>query len=158
MIKRLKDKEVKGLEGVFYIVEIKTHNTPIWQLRLRDSHFVMSAVGSKEKVLECLRTICFRYKTYDRLKKVLRDCEFKTNKLTIQRYQIEYNNSAKFFNEEVEEIVRECMKSVVKKSPVKKTIKMTEGVLEEKDVLAIKEKPVVIRPLRKKSRIGKLSI
>jgi len=47
------------MDNVFYVIETEEN----WfQVRLIHNHFVMSAVGSKKKALECVYTLVRRYK------------------------------------------------------------------------------------------------
>jgi hypothetical protein len=122
MIKR-KVNEDKGLQGVFYIVDkSKSDSDQLWQLRLVGSHYVFSAVSSKEKVFECLTNACKRYKTYNRLHKALRNCEHHINEETKKKLEKEYMSIGRVYEDDVEEIVNAMESST---SPLVKKKKRT---------------------------------
>jgi hypothetical protein len=58
--KNIKDD---SLVGMFYIIDCSRKDNPdFWQLRTRKEHFVLSATGGKDKILECLTNIVKKYK------------------------------------------------------------------------------------------------
>jgi superfamily I DNA/RNA helicase len=167
MIKRRKDKIVQeGLERTFYIVNVGRAEKEFWQLRLKDSHFVVSAVCTKEGILRCLRTICLRYKTLPRLQRALRGCEQKTGQATLDKYREEYKEKGVYMNSEVEEIVEQCRlinedKSINSKKGIRLVNKevLSPPVLVEKITEKVIEKelaPQLVK--RKKGKVRRVSL
>lgn len=161
MIKNKRNE--KGLEGLFYIVDCSTDtNKNWWQLRLKESHYVMSAVCSKEKVLDCLYKICMRYQTEKRLRKALKNCEFTVNQLYIDNCKKEYAEEGIYHNEDVERVVLKAMTDI-KGLPTKRrkplmALKTPDTSTTFKEEVVKKEEDTVTLPIRKKTMKKKIGL
>jgi hypothetical protein len=164
MIKRRKEQkqQQEGLEKVFYIVNIGRAESDWWQLRIRDTHFVVSAVATKGDVLRCLRTICLRYKTLPRLQRALRGSEQKMGQVTLDKYRAEYKEQGMYNNEEVEGIVEQCRvlyeeKNINKKKGIRLIEKKVSAPILVEKVIEKKVIPSLL-PKRKKGKVRKINI
>lgn len=159
MIKSLKNRKLdneRGLQGVFYIVDkSKSPSDQWWQIRLVESHYVVSAVGSYEHALECLKTLCKRYRTYKRLMRALRNCEHHISAEDKKNMDKEYASIGQVYSDIVEEIVSKCtndIKEVTKKKPLfnrKRTI-------EENAPVVVEEEKTTPKPIVKRKPMTKL--
>jgi hypothetical protein len=154
---RKKDNE-KGLQGVFYIIDkSKNEKDQWWQLRLVSNHYVVSAVGSYDHILECLETVCRRYKTYKGLMKAFKHCEHFLSEEDKKKMDKEYASLGSVFSDEVEEIVSRVEHSrqeVTKKKPLFNRVNKVAPTTIAPPV--VEEEPTIVKPVVKKKPLTKL--
>ena len=66
----------KKLQGTPLIDGLYVRFKGLYQIRLKDTHECMSAVGSYEDLVRCGKTLCERYGTIENLRKQLARCEY----------------------------------------------------------------------------------
>ena len=152
------------MEEMFYIVKVNDKDN-WWQLRVRDTHYVVSCGEGLEYILKCFRTILERYKTSFNFRVALSKCEkFPVSEDTLKKYKEDLKESTQY-DHYLEAVAQEYRKDrsknahkllkknkeVTNKSPlVKKTLikkNTTEEVTPEQRPL--KKKILSKRPLIK---------
>ena len=145
---QLKSHKARGLENTFYIVDLSTPTNSWWQLRLIDTHQVISTNGTKEGILDSIYRITKRYKTRSRILTVMKATDYQINDITLVQRKEEYKTH-QYLLEEVEETVKKAMESVNEVRPTPKPLlgKVKKEIIKQET--AEENKPLVLKKVTK---------
>ena len=99
--------KASGLDDVFYLTPT-SEKEDFWQVRVKATHFVMVATGSKQRALECLYKIVQVYKTMNRLNNAINDASYPMSKVDVEKAYRQLAESIEY-KEEVESTVKKAM-------------------------------------------------
>ena len=149
--------------SLFYIVRKESSGTDWYSLRVKDVHFTMSCGSSLDRILRSLKSYVKRYKTRDRMLKVvyyLEQASGGTGESMLAHYEEEFRTRSEEFEDLVYSTVREAVQELVQEekenSPFRKTqrrlnkvktsfVKPTLVVEKEKPVKKLLSKPKVYK-------------
>lgn len=149
---QLKSHKARGLENTFYIVDLSTPTNSWWQLRLIDTHQVISTNKTKEGILDSIYRMTKRYKTRSRILTVMKATDYQINDMTLVQRKEEYKTH-EYLLEEVEDTVRRAMESVNEVRSTSKPLlgKVTTEIVKQKT--EEETKPLVLKKVTKHTPI-----
>ena len=138
------------MEDLFYIVPIGDN---WYNLRLKDSHYVLGCGSDLDRLLKTLRGLIKRYRTPAKLLSAVENFEDrgKVNDLTLAVYQGQYEALGNVMSDVVKKCVRDALEEVKFDTPFHRNRKKhkligsnhSSEVIEEK--AEVKEEPVTLK-------------
>lgn len=109
------------MKDLFYIVNLSDVNGEWYRLHLTTTHHCLGGCGDYHTLLKTVKRLVKKYKTPDRITRVVARTTGKMSESTYEKYCEDYERYSDF-EEEIESIVNETMQKVKESNPMFRTL------------------------------------